>query len=143
MDFSAINWMGVVAAFAVNFFVGFLWFGPKTFYPLWWKALGKEPSNEPGTGSNMGAVFGATAIAGLILSISMSVLATYVAQVNGGSLSLTDGLSLGLLIGAGIVTAQSLSHRLFGQQGWTVWAIESGGDIACALAIGGVLSLFY
>jgi Protein of unknown function (DUF1761) len=143
VDFGTINWLGVVVAFAVNFFVGFLWFGPKTFYPLWWKALGKEPSTEPGTGSNMGAVFGATAIAGLILAISMSVLASYVAQANGGNLSLTSGLSLGLVAGLGIVTAQSLSHRLFGQQGWMVWAIESGGDIACALAIGGVLSLFY
>lgn len=95
----------------------------------------------------MGVVFGATAtataIAGLILTISMSVLATYVAQANGGSSSLADGLTLGLLIGVGVVTAQSLSHRLFGQQGWTVWAIESGGDIAAALAIGTVLSFFY
>jgi hypothetical protein len=143
MDFSSISWLGVVAAFSVNFVVGLLWFGPKTFYPLWWKALGKDPSTELGTGSSMGVVFGATAIAGFILSISMSLLATCVAQSNGGSFSLGDGLTLGLVIGVGVVTAQSLSHRLFGQQGWLVWAIESGGDIAAALAIGTALSFFY
>jgi len=143
VDFSAINWVGVLVAFAANFVVGLLWFGPNTFYPLWWKALGKDPSTEPGTGSSMGVVFGATAIAGFILSISMSVLATYVAQANGGSFSLGDGLTVGLLTGLGLVSAQALSHRLFGQQGWMVWAIESGGDIAAALAIGTVLSFFY
>ena len=143
MDFSSISWLGVVAAFAVNFFVGLLWFGPKTFYPLWWKALGKDPSTEPGTGSSMGVVFGATAIAGLILSISMSVLASLISQTNGSALTILDGIQLGLFVGVGVVTAQSLSHRLFGQQGWLVWAIESGGDIAAALAIGTVLSFFY
>jgi hypothetical protein len=143
MEFGTINWLGVVAAFAANFFVGFIWFGPKTFYPIWWKALGKAPSTEPGTGTNMGLIFGSTAIAGLILSISMSFLVGLAQQANGGTFSLANGLTLGLLVGGGIVSAQALSHRLFGQQGWKVWAIEAGGDIAGALALGMVLSFFY
>jgi hypothetical protein len=143
MDFGTINWLGVLAAFAINFLVGLIWFGPKTFYPLWWKALGKEPSTDPGTGSSMGVVFGGTAVAGLVLATAMSLLVTCAAMANGGTFSIADGLILGLVVGVGVVTAQSLSHRLFGQQGWLVWAIESGGDIAGALAMGIALSLFY
>ena len=143
MDFSAINWLGVLAVFFVNFVIGFAWFNGKTFYPLWWKALGKTPSQEPGQGQSMGAVFGATVLAGLVLSTAMSVLATLILQVNGGTFTLGDGISLGLFVGVGIVSAQALSHRLFGQQGWMVWLIESGGDIAAAVGMGIVLSFIY
>lgn len=143
MDFGTINWVGVLGAFAINFLVGLIWFGPKTFYPVWWKALGKEPSTDPGTGSSMGVVFGGTAIAGLVLATAMSLLASCAAMANGGSFSIADGITLGLVVGVGVVAAQSLSHRLFGQQGWLVWAIESGGDVSGALATGIVLSFFY
>ena len=143
MDFSAINWLGVLAVFFVNFLIGFAWFNGKTFYPLWWKALGKSPSQEPGQGQSMGAVFGATVLAGLILSTAMSALATLIAQANGSDFSIVDGVSLGLFVGVGIVSAQALSHRLFGQQGWMVWLIESGGDIAAAVGMGIVLSFIY
>ena len=143
MDLSAVNWLGVLAVFVVNFLIGFAWFNSKTFYPLWWKALGKSPSEEPGQGQSMGAVFGATVLAGLILSTAMSVLATLIVQVNGGTFTLSDGISLGLFVGVGIVSAQALSHKLFGQQGWMVWLIESGGDVAAAVGMGIVLSLIY
>ena len=143
MDLSAVNWLGVLAVFVVNFLIGFAWFNGKTFYPLWWKALGKSPSQEPGQGQSMGAVFGATVLAGLVLSTAMSVLATLLAEVNGGSLTLANGISLGLFVGVAIVSAQSLSHKLFGQQGWMVWLIESGGDVAAAVGMGIVLSFIY
>ena len=143
MDLSAVNWLGVLAVFVVNFLIGFAWFNGKTFYPLWWKALGKSPSQEPGQGQSMGAVFGATVLAGLVLSTAMSVLATLVAGANGGTFSIGDGISLGLFVGVGIVSAQALSHKLFGQQGWMVWLIESVGDIAAAIGMGIVLSFIY
>ncbi len=143
MDLSAVNWLGVLGVFVVNFLIGFAWFNGKTFYPLWWKALGKSPSEEPGQGQSMGAVFGATVLAGLVLSTAMSLLATLIAQANGGSFTLGDGISLGLFVGVAIVSAQSLSHKLFGQQGWMVWLIESGGDVAAAVGMGIVLSFIY
>lgn len=143
MDFSAINWLGVLAVFVVNFLIGFAWFNGKTFYPLWWKALGKSPSEEPGQGQSMGAVFGATVLAGLVLSTAMSVLASLIVQANGTEFTLANGISLGLFVGVAIVSAQSLSHKLFGQQGWMVWLIESGGDVAAAVGMGIVLSFIY
>lgn len=143
MEFGSINLVGVLAAFAASFFVGFLWFGPKTFYPMWWKALGKSPSTEPGTGTSMGVVFGSTALAGLTISFATSIVISWAALANGGEFSLVNGITVGLILGIGIVSAQALSHRLFGQQGWIVWAIESGGDIASAVAAGMVLSFFY
>ena len=143
MDLSSVSWTGVLAVFVVNFLIGFAWFNGKTFYPLWWKALGKSPSEEPGQGQSMAAVFGSTILAGLILSTAMSVLASLVTQASGADFTIANGISLGLFVGVGIVSAQSLSHKLFGQQGWMVWLIESGGDVAAAVGMGIALSFIY
>ena len=48
MDFSSINWLAVVACVLVSFAVGFVYFSPKVFFDIWWKALGK--TGEPGFG---------------------------------------------------------------------------------------------
>lgn len=91
----------------------------------------------------MGAVFGSTILAGLVLSTAMSVLASLVTQASGTDFTIANGIALGLLVGVGIVSAQSLSHKLFGQQGWMVWLIESGGDVAAAVGMGIALSFIY
>ena len=40
MTFSDLNFVGVFIAFIVSFVSGGIWFGPKTFYPIWMKAKG-------------------------------------------------------------------------------------------------------
>lgn len=62
MDFSSINWLAVVACVVVSMISGSIWFGPKTFFPIWWKAIGKSEKEVPGM-ENMGMVWGLTALA--------------------------------------------------------------------------------
>ena len=33
---------------------GAIWFGPKTFFPVWWKAMGRPLDEEPGSKDQMG-----------------------------------------------------------------------------------------
>ena len=40
MTFTGLNIVGVIAAFGFSFVSGAIWFGPKTFYPIWMKARG-------------------------------------------------------------------------------------------------------
>ncbi|NCX53076.1 MAG: DUF1761 family protein, partial [Actinobacteria bacterium] len=40
MTFTGLNLLAVLAAFVVSFISGAIWFGPKTFYPVWMKAKG-------------------------------------------------------------------------------------------------------
>ena len=55
-----INWLGVVLATFSAFASGAIWFGPKTFFPIWWRAMGRDETTEvPGSG-NMGVIFGST-----------------------------------------------------------------------------------
>jgi hypothetical protein len=136
-----IPWLGVLVAFVVAFVANFLWFGPKTMFPLWWRALGHTPDEQPTT-EGMAKVFGLT-IAGLLVQVlTMSWVLQASAALYDQEVTLGAGLLVGALIGAGIAAAASLGHRMFAGQGLTVWAIEVGGDILGLTLIGGVLSFW-
>ena len=140
MDFGAINFAGVLVAFLVNFVIGFIWFGPKTFFPIWWKAIGK--TGDPGDGANMGVVFGSTAVAGLISATGLSLIFNLLSKTN-GDVSLILGLTSGLIVGVFVMAAPALSHRLFAGNGFKVWLLEIGSDVLGFVGMGIVLSFFY
>jgi hypothetical protein len=128
MYFQNLNWFAIFTASIVSFISGAIWFGPKTFYPVWWKALGKEPVENPGGSSSMVLVFVSTYVGQLLQVTTLAVvLAAFRVSVSG--FSAVDGLLIGLLVGFGIGAAGSLSHRLFGGQGFRVWLIEVSNDV--------------
>ena len=49
-DFAAIPWLGVLICMIVAIVSGSLWFGPKTFFPIWWTGIGKTGAQIPGGG---------------------------------------------------------------------------------------------
>jgi hypothetical protein len=140
MDFGAINFAGVLVAFLVNFVIGFIWFGPKTFFPVWWKAIGK--TGDPGEGANMGIAFGSTAVAGLISATGLALIFNLLSRAN-GDVSLISGLTAGLIVGVFVMAAPALSHRLFAGNGFKVWLLEIGSDVLGFVGMGIVLSFFY
>lgn len=140
MDFGAINLTGVLVAFLVNFVIGFIWFGPKTFFPVWWKAIGK--TGDPGEGANMGIVFGSTAVAGLISATGLALIFNLLSRAN-GDVNLISGLTAGLTVGVFVMAAPALSHRLFAGNGFKVWLLEIGSDVLGFVGMGIVLSFFY
>lgn len=141
MDIGSINWIAVLAAALVNFIAGFIWFSPIGFYPAWWRAIGRDPSQEPGQGQNMGMIFGLTTIGVFVQAIFLALIIGVVNTAN-GAVSLTDGIVAGLVVGV-IGAAASLSHRLFSGQGLKVWIIEVASDVLNAVLMGVVFSFFY
>ncbi|MEY4323473.1 MAG: hypothetical protein RL410_1254 [Actinomycetota bacterium] len=137
MDFSTVNWLGVLIAFLAGFVASFIWFGPKTFYPMWWKAMGKTPGEQPGS-SNMGVVFGLTAAAIFASALVMELLIDATHTTGAGA-----GATLGLIVGIGIAAAASLGHRLFAAQGLKVWAIEVGSDVLNLVLMGVILGAMH
>ncbi len=134
-----LNWLGILAGFAVYFITGAIWFGPKTFYPAWMRAKGLDPA-EPQGGHGPVVVFGLTAVGALVQVIALASVLWFVAEVQ-GPVGPLGGALAGLLLGIGLVAASSLSHRLFGGDGFKVWAIEVGGDIVGLTLAGLVVGL--
>jgi hypothetical protein len=140
MNLLQLNWLAVVVAFVAFFAIGALWFGPKTFYPVWARALGK--TSEPGSvGLPMGVVYALTAIAAFAQVLVTAVVIHLLAAASGpvGPLA---GAGVGLALGVCIAAAASLGHRLFSGQGLKVWLLEAGNDIVALTAAGLVIGLF-
>ena len=124
MTLSGIHWIAVLVSALVAIASGAIWFGPRTFYPTWAKALGKSEGEVPGAGMNMGIVFGATFLSQFVQATSLALVLTAVKDLNAGK-----GLLAGFVIGIGIAAASSLGHRLFSGHGFKVWALEVGNDV--------------
>lgn len=140
MDFSSINFVGVLVAFLVNFVVGFIWFGPKTFFPVWWKAIGK--TGDPGADADMKVVFTSTAVAGLVSASGLALIFDLLART-GREIGPALGLGTGLIVGIMVMAAPALSHRLFAGNGFKVWLLEIGSDVLGFALMGVALSYFY
>ena len=134
-----VNLLGIIAGTAVSFVSGFLWFGPATFYPTWWRLMGKTENDVPGGGTNMGLTFGSVLVGQLISIVTLALVMNPLIELGQVSDAL-DGALVGLLLGFGIAGATALGHRMFAGHGAGVWIIESGNDIINLGIAGAILA---
>ena len=135
-----INWLAVLAATVAAFVSGGLWFGPKTFFPVWWRAMGRAADEKPAAGMNMGLLFGSTFAAQLAQATALAVLVGLARSAAGAAgFTAVDGALVGLVVGLGLSAASSLPHRLFAGHGYTVWLIEVGNDVLNNVLVGAIL----
>jgi hypothetical protein len=146
VDFSNINWLAVFVASISSFIIGAVWFGPKTFYPIWVKAQGREMPVQDGksSGAEMALMFGGTYVGALVQVATLAVLLE-LARLANPTLGAGEGAFLGLVFGIGLGAFASLSHRFFGQANGNpysalkVWLIEVGQDVLCLTIAGAII----
>jgi hypothetical protein len=141
MTFSGLNIVGVVVAFAVSFISGGIWFGPKTFYPIWMKERGIKSGQLTRQQNKPAILFGGT-IVGLIAQTLTLALVISSLQAGNSDFSVTDGALVGAALGVGIAAFASLSHRLFGGENFKVWIIETANDSLNLTIAGAIITYF-
>ncbi len=142
MDFSSVNWLAVVVCVVVNMVSGFLWFSPRTFFPAWWKGIGKSESDRPGGVGGMGMTWGLTVVSALVQAVFLSLLVTAMGAGQGGT-SFLSGLTAGFIAWLGFVAPTNLVNKLFAGHGLKVWAIEAGNHLLNFLLMGGILGAWH
>ena len=141
MTFSDLNFVGVSIAFIVSFVSGGIWFGPKTFYPIWMKAKG-IPSGVLNENQNKPALlFGGTIIGVLVQTLTLGLIINSL-QVHNPDLGVLDGAGVGFALGVGIGMFASLSHRVFGGDSLKVWIIETANDAINLTIAGAIIAAF-
>lgn len=130
------NIWALALAIVAGVAVGALWFGPKTFFPVWWVAIGKNPDEQPGS-ANMGFVFGLTFLGTITQAVVLWVVLQSITA--GDPLTWWIGLAVGSLVGVGFAAATRLSHVLFAGLPLRVWVLESGADIVGLTVMGTIL----
>jgi Protein of unknown function (DUF1761) len=139
MDFGAINWLAVVVCVIVSMIVGTIWYHPKTFFPIWWKGIGKTAPADEGMSGATGLTWGLTIVASLVQAIFMSLLVTAMGTRTAGGPTLVSGASTGFLLWLGFVAPTNLVNKLFAGHGLKVWAIEAGGHLVNFILFGAIL----
>jgi hypothetical protein len=136
MDFGSINWLAVIVCVVVSMVSGSLWFGPKTFFPVWWKAIGKSESDRPG-GQNMGLMWGGTVLASFVQAVSLAFMVKVMGSTTAGS-----GAMAGFMIWLGFVAATSLTNKLFAGQ-LKAWVLEAGNHLINFVLFGAILGAWH
>lgn len=139
-----LNFGAIFVASLTSFAIGAIWFGPKTFYPTWIRAMGREVPTErvKMTGGETLLMFGGTYLGALIQATTLAGILVLARLA--GPVSPADGALFGLVFSVGLGAFSSLSHRMFGQADFKVyrslkvWLIEVGQD-AVALTVAGAI----
>ena len=141
MTFSGLNFVGVLIAFIVSFASGGIWFGPKTFYPVWMKAKGIASGQLTTQQNKPALLFGGTIVGVLVQTLTLGVIIASL-QAHNPDLGILDGAGVGFALGVGIGMFASLSHRLFGGDSFKVWIIETANDAINLTIAGAIIAAF-
>ena len=141
MTFTGFNFVSILVAFGFSFVSGAIWFGPKTFYPIWMKGRGIASGQLNSNQNKPVLLFGGTILAVLIQTTIVALVINSLQQA-GTDIGISDGAGIGFALGVGIAMFASLSHRLFGGENIKVWLIETAND-AINLTVAGAIIAFF
>lgn len=134
MDFAGINYLAVVAAAAVSFFVGWPWY--MTFSKPWLKAIGKNPDSRPHP--QMTPFF----ILGVSLLVMAWVLAGLIGHLGQGQLTVMNGIISGAFVWLGFVVTTMVSNYAFQGRAPTLTLIDGGHFLLVLIVQGAIIGWF-
>ena len=135
MDFSSINWLAVVLCVVASMIIGSIWFSPKTFFPAWWKAIGKSEKDGPSS-TNMGMVWGLIVLSSFVQAVFMNLMVNAMGSMTGGA-TLASGAMAGFLLWLGFVAPSSLTNKLFADR-IKAWYYEAGNHLVTFVVMGAI-----
>jgi len=138
MDFSAINWLAVIVCVIVSMISGSIWYNPKTFFPTWWRVVGKG-DEEPGMKGNMGVTWGLTVLSSFVQAVAMAFMVNAMGGLMTGGPTLATGASIGFMLWFGFIAPTYLVNKLFAGHGLKIWAIEAGNHLVNFVLFGAIL----
>lgn len=142
MDFSSINWLAVIACVVASMIIGSVWFSPKTFFPIWWKAIGKSDSQDPGGSTiGMGLTWGLILFCSFVQAIFMSLFVNAMGSMTGGA-TLVSGAMAGFLLWLGFVAPSSLTNKLFADR-LKAWVLEAGNHLVTFVVMGAIVGAWH
>jgi hypothetical protein len=137
MNFSTVNWLAVIVCVVVSMISGSLWYNPKTFFPTWWRGIGK--TGEPGMQGNMGMTWALTILSSFVQAVAMSFMVDAMGSLMTGGVSAATGAMTGFMLWFGFIAPTYLVNKLFAGHGLNIWAIEVGNHLVNFVLFGAIL----
>jgi surface polysaccharide O-acyltransferase-like enzyme len=137
MHVMGVNVWAVLASALATMVVGFLWYSPVLFARPWMVLMGYDPNDkakiaemQKSAGPSYAMSFVASIIAAAVLGKIISVMTVSTALY---------GMKVGLAVWLGFVTTVQLTNSLFSRQPAKLYAINTGYQLVCYLAMGAIL----
>jgi hypothetical protein len=137
MKFMGVNLLAVLVSALATMVVGFVWYSPVLFARPWMVLMGYDP-NDKAKIAEMQKSAGPSYMLSLVASlVSAAVLGKIIviATIN----SPLYGMKMGLAVWLGFVTTVQLTNSLFSRQPAKLYAINTGYQLVCFLAMGAIL----
>ncbi|HLC78694.1 MAG TPA: DUF1761 domain-containing protein [Candidatus Nanoarchaeia archaeon] len=130
-----INYLAVIIVSVVNFFIGFLWYGP-VFGKAWIKAMKFTPSDVKKTKEKGMAM--PMFIAFITSLITTFVLSTFVGLA--GADSIVDGAFIGILVWLGFFLTASIGSMLWESKSASLFYLNTTYDIVRFIIMAAILA---
>jgi hypothetical protein len=140
MHYIGVNLGAVLVCAVVDMVLGFLWYSPILFANPWMKLMGYDPNDKAKLAEmqkNAGAMYGLSFIASLLAAAVLSKIITISTVATA-----LYGMKIALAIWLGFVTTVQLTGALFSKQPAKLYAINTGYQLVCFLAMGAILGVW-
>jgi hypothetical protein len=137
MKFMGVNLWAVLVSALATLAIGFVWYSPWLFARPWMVLMGYNPDDKAKM-AEMQKSAGPSYVLSLVASaLAAAVLGKIiaVATIN----TALYGMKVGLAVWLGFVTTVQLTNSLFSRQPAKLYAINTGYQLVCFLAMGAIM----
>ena len=137
MYFMNANLLAVLVAAISTMVLGFLWYSPMLFAKPWMREMGYDPNDKAKVEEmkkTAGPAYAGSFVASLV---SAFVLDHFLIGLHAASVP--RGLHIGFGVWLGFVATVQLTGVLFQKNSWKLFAINTGYQLACYLAMAAIL----
>jgi len=132
--------LAVLVAAVVCMVLGFLWYSPILFARPWTRLMGLDPNDKAkldemrkGAGKMYALSFVASLLSAIVLAKIIDVTTVT---------TIPYGMKVGFAVWLGFVTTVQLTGALFSKQPIKLYLINTGYQLVCYLAMGGILAVW-
>jgi hypothetical protein len=137
MRFMGVNIWAVLVSALATMAVGLVWYSPLLFARPWTVLMGYDPDDKAKL-AEMQKSAGPSYMLSLVASVvSAAVLGKIIAVATISSP--LYGMKVGLAVWLGFVTTVQLTNSLFSRQPAKLYAINTGYQLVCYLAMGAIM----
>jgi len=138
MQFHHLNWLAILASAVATMVLGFIWYSPIIFAKPWMREMGYDPNDKAKTQEmqkSAGRAYLGSFTASLISAFTLALFLHWL-RVEG----LHFGLATGFHVWLGFVATVQFTAALFAKQSMKLFAINTGYQLVCYLAMGAILT---
>jgi Protein of unknown function (DUF1761) len=137
MKLMGVNLWAVLVSALATMLLGFVWYSPWLFARPWMVLMGHDPDDKAKI-AEMQKSAGPSYMLSLIASIIAAAVLGKIIAVATIDTALY-GMKVGLAVWLGFVTTVQLTNSLFSRQPARLYAINTGYQLVCFLAMGAIM----